>query len=113
MKFYIYTYGCAMNYSDSERIARLLTSLGYQQTDDEHSSDLYILTTCSVRQRGEDKVIGRVRQLHKERQEDPSRSHIRIALTGCMLHYGERALRRKMPGLDIVFDIKKLLEFPQ
>lgn len=102
-----------MNYSDTQRVERLLRSLGYEQAANEEETDLFILTTCSVRQKSEDKVVGRVKELNKMRQKDTHKSHVRIGLTGCMLHYGQATLYRRMPGLDFVFHIDDLLELPK
>ena len=54
----ITTYGCQMNKNDSERMAGLLSSLGFTKTPDESVADLIIVNTCSVRQSAEDRVYG-------------------------------------------------------
>lgn len=64
MKYFIQTYGCAMNYSDSERVASILEKIGYQKTQQAEESDLYIFNTCSIRQKGEDRVYGQLRNIN-------------------------------------------------
>ena len=60
MKFYIKTYGCQMNERDSESVGALLQSHGYQQASKENDADIIIVNTCSVREKAEDKAIGKL-----------------------------------------------------
>ena len=55
--FYIKTFGCQMNYADSEKIHRVLMQAGCLKTLDPSQADIVIINTCSVRQKGEDKVF--------------------------------------------------------
>jgi len=57
MKYYIKTFGCQMNYADSEKINMLLLQSGLQKTLDPTKADIVLLNTCSVREKGEDKVF--------------------------------------------------------
>ena len=58
--FYIKTYGCQMNFYDSERIADLLTPMGYKKTDKPEESDLVILNTCHIREKAAEKVYSEI-----------------------------------------------------
>ncbi|MGD2065508.1 MAG: tRNA (N6-isopentenyl adenosine(37)-C2)-methylthiotransferase MiaB, partial [Dehalococcoidia bacterium] len=57
-RYYIWTIGCQMNRAESQQIADLLNSAGYQAVDSFTNADLVILNTCVVRQNAENKVIG-------------------------------------------------------
>ncbi|MDG1098553.1 MAG: tRNA (N6-isopentenyl adenosine(37)-C2)-methylthiotransferase MiaB, partial [Bacteroidia bacterium] len=48
-KLYIESYGCAMNFSDSEIIASIMADSGFQTTEDEMDADLVLLNTCAIR----------------------------------------------------------------
>jgi tRNA-2-methylthio-N6-dimethylallyladenosine synthase len=56
MKYYIKTFGCQMNMSDSQRIAGFLEAQGFVKSDDIKKADLVIFNTCGVRQMAEDRV---------------------------------------------------------
>ena len=79
MKYYIQTLGCAMNYSDSERVSSILEKIGYEKTDKMEDTDLYLFNTCSIRQKGEDRVYGRMRELGRLKKRNP---RLLLGLTG-------------------------------
>jgi tRNA A37 methylthiotransferase MiaB len=70
-----------MNYADAARIRAVLINIGMQQVDTIDEADIVILDTCSVRQKSEDKVTGKIREI-------PSDKKIRI--TGCMVQHNLR-----------------------
>lgn len=107
--YHIITFGCSANKSDSERIATALESLDFSETSDIESTDLLIFNTCSVRKTAEDRVFGQARNIAQIKKKN---TDIKIALTGCMMHYGEKTLAKKAPFIDIFFDIRKLSELP-
>ncbi|MDX9913443.1 MAG: tRNA (N6-isopentenyl adenosine(37)-C2)-methylthiotransferase MiaB [Candidatus Moranbacteria bacterium] len=114
-KYYIKTFGCQMNFSDSERLASFLDSLGLEplliKADTDLSSkalteaDLVIFNSCGVRKMPEDRAFG---QIHNLRKNNPN---IKIALTGCIAQRKDvqQVLKNKV---DLFFSIKniKLLE---
>lgn len=63
--FFIKTFGCQMNYADSEKIHRILLQAGCMKVLDPTQADIVILNTCSVRQKGEDRVFGFIREIRK------------------------------------------------
>jgi tRNA A37 methylthiotransferase MiaB len=72
--FYIKTFGCQMNYADSEKINMILMSAGLRKVVDPVRADIVIMNTCSVRQKGEDKVFGFMREIsryHKNLSSHP------------------------------------------
>lgn len=81
-KFCIQTFGCQMNHADSEKIHMLLSQAGLSKVDTWEEADIVIFNTCSVRQKGEDKVFGFVEEIDRLRQS--TGRDIKVGLTGCM-----------------------------
>ncbi|MBR6907443.1 hypothetical protein IKN40_02875 [bacterium] len=63
MKFHIITLGCQMNYSDSARITSVLKNCGFSPVETIEDADIVIFDTCSVRQKSEDKVTGKLKEI--------------------------------------------------
>ncbi|MEK9182941.1 MAG: tRNA (N6-isopentenyl adenosine(37)-C2)-methylthiotransferase MiaB [Patescibacteria group bacterium] len=109
-KFFIITFGCQMNKSDSERIAGLLTSLGGAEANGQDMADLVIFNTCSVRQSAENRVFG---QLHNLAQLKKTRPEMLVCVTGCMPGRDQSGdLRAKLFGVDLFFPIIDLPQLP-
>ncbi|MFA5133958.1 MAG: MiaB/RimO family radical SAM methylthiotransferase [Patescibacteria group bacterium] len=80
-KYFILTFGCQMNKSDSERISGLLLDMGLEPAKQAEAADLIILNTCSVRQTAEDRVYGLIRNINILKKKKP---HLLVGITGCM-----------------------------
>ena len=80
-KFYIESYGCAMNFSDSEIVASILKDNGFGATRNYEEADLVLLNTCSIREKAEQTVRNR---LHLFRQVKNGRPGMLIGVLGCM-----------------------------
>ena len=80
-KFYIESYGCQMNFSDSEIVASILNDNGFGATGNYAEADLVLLNTCSIREKAEQTVRSR---LHIFRQVKRSRPGMLIGVLGCM-----------------------------
>ena len=80
-KFYIESYGCQMNFSDSEIVASILNDNGFGATGNYAEADLVLLNTCSIREKAEQTVRNR---LHLFRQVKESRPGMLIGVLGCM-----------------------------
>ncbi|HEV9038152.1 MAG TPA: tRNA (N6-isopentenyl adenosine(37)-C2)-methylthiotransferase MiaB [Puia sp.] len=80
-KFYIESYGCQMNFSDSEIVASILQESGYGATSNYTEADLVLLNTCSIREKAEVTVRNRL-QLFRQIKED--RPGMLIGVLGCM-----------------------------
>ncbi len=63
MKFLIHTYGCQMNVRDSEAVEALLVAAGHERAADEASAELVIVNSCTVRQKAEEKAVGKTGNL--------------------------------------------------
>lgn len=109
MKYFIITYGCQMNKSDSERIAHTLESIGYQPASRENEADLILVNMCSVRQSAVDRVYGLLPKFKKLREKNLK---LKTALTGCVLKKDKKNLE-KSNGFDFILDIKNLPGLPE
>ena len=67
----VVTFGCQMNFKDSEKLMGILSQIGYQETDDEHA-DLVLYNTCTVRENANLKIYGRLGYLSKIKEKNPS-----------------------------------------
>ena len=79
MRFYIRTFGCQMNVSDSEIVEAILTQAGYDKTEDMSAANVILFNTCSVRDRAEQSLYKQVEQIKKT----SSRTVI-VGILGCM-----------------------------
>src|SRR5262245_60603497 len=80
-KFYIESYGCQMNFSDSEIVASILHDEGFGATRNFEDADLVLLNTCSIREKAEQTVRNR---LHAFRKIKENRPGMLIGVLGCM-----------------------------
>ena len=109
-KYYITTYGCQMNLHESEKIAGILTGMGYTEAEDEKTADIIVFNTCCIRENAEDRAYGNIGALKKLKREKPS---LLIAVGGCMTQQPDAAekLHRKLPFVDIIFGTYNLERF--
>jgi len=110
MKYFIFTLGCQMNKSDSERIAALLESAGFTSSASEAETDLLIVNACSVRQAAVDRILGRKRIWDTMRKRNPN---FRVAVTGCVLDADRKKMMSTDSGIDILIDIKDIACLPK
>ncbi|WP_272701357.1 tRNA (N6-isopentenyl adenosine(37)-C2)-methylthiotransferase MiaB [Desulfovibrio sp. Fe33] len=99
MKFHITTFGCQMNVHDSQWLARALESRGWEETGEE-DAQVYILNTCSVREKPEQKVyseLGRV-AAHLKRDEN-----VFAAVGGCVAQQVGKGFFDRFPFVRLVF----------
>ncbi len=80
-KFYIESYGCQMNFSDSEIVASILNEDGFGATRNLEEADLVLLNTCSIREKAEQTVRKRLQAFRKVKQQKPG---MLIGVLGCM-----------------------------
>jgi len=106
MKYYIITYGCQMNKSDSERIATILEKIGYKSASRENEADLILINMCSVRQSAVDRVYGLIQKLKNLKTKKPG---LKTILTGCILKEDKRKFKK---GFDLILNIKNLPKWP-
>jgi tRNA-2-methylthio-N6-dimethylallyladenosine synthase len=110
MKYFIETYGCQMNVHDSERIAGLLESSGYERADEDLDADLIVINTCSVREKAEDKLyarLGDIKGLARLHGHEPM-----VVVAGCVAQQeGERLLARSR-NIDVVVGTQRVKMLP-
>ncbi len=110
-KFHLVTYGCQMNKNDSERIAGLLSSLGFSETDEETDADVILFNTCSVRQTAEDRVYGKMEVMKKLKEQNPG---LIVAVTGCMAGRDKKEeFKAKMDPVDLYFPTPQMVHLPR
>ena len=68
-KLFIETYGCQMNVADSEVVASIMQSDGFEVTEDINEADAILVNTCSIRDNAEQKVIGRLQYYQSIRRK--------------------------------------------
>jgi len=102
---YIETWGCQLNYHRSEEIAGSLAEQGYQITDDLTQADLIVFNTCAVREKSEQKVVGRLGQIKDIRKPDSV-----LGVGGCMAQHLGEDLNDIASGVDFVFGTSNLTE---
>lgn len=98
-KFYIESYGCQMNFSDSEIVASVLIGEGYHPTNFWVESDLIFLNTCSIREKAEETVRNRLKVFQKLKQDKPGTL---IGVLGCMAERLKHKFLEEEQLVDIV-----------
>jgi len=106
MKYSIWTFGCQMNESDSQRIATILEKQNYKPVRRDEEADLIIVNACSVRQSAIDRIYGKVKYFNQLKIKN---SKLKIILTGCVLDQD----KEKMAEIfDQIIDISKINKLP-
>lgn len=98
-KFYIESYGCQMNFSDSEIVASILQTEGFGATKNYAEADLVLLNTCSIREKAEQTVRKRLTEFKKIKQAKPG---MLIGVLGCMAERLKSKLLEEEKLVDIV-----------
>jgi tRNA-2-methylthio-N6-dimethylallyladenosine synthase len=80
-KLYIESYGCAMNFSDSEIVASILSDDGFETTADYNAADVIFINTCSIRENAEQRVRNRLREFTIAKVKNPG---LVVGVLGCM-----------------------------
>lgn len=110
MKYFIKTYGCASNVSDSEKIAGYYESKGYKPAKSIKDAEVVIINSCSVRESAENRAMGQINNIAKIKNPPAGRAgqKSKIILTGCMMRYSLTRLKELMPKVS---EFKKISEF--
>ncbi len=110
-KYLIETFGCQMNFHDSERMAGLLEQAGFEAAADAADADVVVINTCSVRERAEEKLytrLGELRELAAEQGHDPI-----VAVAGCVAQQEGAAIFKRSPGVaDVVIGTQAIRRLP-
>ena len=100
-RYFIMTMGCQLNENDSEKMAGILETAGYEKTDKMNDADIIVFNTCCVRENAEDRLFGKLGEAKKYKE---TRGTI-IAIGGCMMQEKQITdkLKRSYPYVDIIF----------
>ena len=105
MKFHIHTYGCQMNVRDSEAVEALLLAAGHEKAAGEEDADLVIVNSCTVRQKAEEKAVGKAGNLIAAKKL--------TGLAGCAVKRLGADVFRKLPKLDFAVGPRALGLIPK
>lgn len=111
-RFFIESYGCQMNFSDSEIVASILQTCSYLPTRDIEEANLILLNTCSIREKAEETVRKRLRTIDKIKINRPGTM---VGILGCMAERLKKSLLEEEKLVDLVVgpdayrDLPKLL----
>lgn len=108
--FYIESYGCAMNFADSEVVASILQSEGFTCTQDTSAADLILINTCSIREKAEQTIRKRLTEFKKLKRAKPE---MLVGVLGCMAERLKASLIEQEKLVDIVVGPDAYRSIPQ
>lgn len=108
--FYIESYGCAMNFSDSEIVASILGDIGYHPTKEMNEADLILINTCSIREKAEQTVRKRLRIFDKIKKK---RKGTLVGVLGCMAERLKAKLMEEEKLVDMVLGPDAYRDLPK
>ncbi|WP_081826570.1 tRNA (N6-isopentenyl adenosine(37)-C2)-methylthiotransferase MiaB [Persephonella sp. KM09-Lau-8] len=109
-KYYIRTFGCQMNVNDSQKMAGILKSLGYEPARDWEEADVILVNTCSVREKPDQKVLSALGEFKKIKNKNPDAI---IGVCGCLAQRAGYEILQKAPFIDMVFGTTNIHHLPQ
>ena len=103
--FYIHTFGCQMNFHDSEKISGVLSENGFSEAASGKGAGLIIFNTCSIREKAEQKFFSELGRLKKLKLQRPD---LKIAVTGCVAQQMGGQLLKRAPYVDFIIGPQNL-----
>lgn len=98
-KLYLESYGCQMNFSDSEIVASIMTGKGYATTKNVEEADVVLLNTCAIRDNAEQRIRKRLTDLKKRKDDQPD---LVVGVLGCMAERLKTQLLEEEQLVDLV-----------
>ena len=98
-KLYVESYGCQMNFSDSEVVASIMTKEGYATTRNIDEADVVLINTCSIRENAEQRVRNRLTEFKHKKNQNPD---LVVGILGCMAERLKKALLEEEKLVDLV-----------
>lgn len=98
-RVYIETYGCQMNFADTEIVLSVLSKFGYNETTNIDESDVILLNTCSIRENAETKIFNRLDHLRGYKRRNPN---LVVGILGCMAERLRKTLIEEEKVVDII-----------
>jgi tRNA-2-methylthio-N6-dimethylallyladenosine synthase len=109
-KLYIESYGCQMNFADSEIVASILADTGFETTGDYHEADVIFINTCSIRENAEQRVRNRLSQFGVEKRRNPK---LIVGVLGCMAERLKAKFLEEEKLVDVVVGPDAYRDLPQ
>jgi tRNA-2-methylthio-N6-dimethylallyladenosine synthase len=111
-RFLIKTFGCQMNEHDTEMMAGILLSMGYEVASTTTEADFILFNTCAVREHAEDKVFSEIGRLRPLKAKNPE---LLLGLCGCMAQEQgvQKLVLERFPWVDVVFGTHNIHRLPQ
>ena len=110
-KVFIKTYGCQMNVYDSERMADVLSPIGYAPSEVPDDADLVILNTCHIREKAAEKVYSELGRIRKIKETD--KPDMTVAVAGCVAQAEGDEIMRRAPVVDMVLGPQTYHKLPE
>lgn len=98
-KLYVESYGCQMNFSDSEVVASIMTKEGYTTTRNVDEADVVLINTCSIRENAEQRVRNRLTEFKHKKDQNPD---LVVGILGCMAERLKKSLLEEEKLVDLV-----------
>lgn len=98
-KLFLESYGCAMNFADSEVVASILAKDGFSTTENSEEADVILINTCSIRENAEQRVRKRLTEFRKQKKSNPD---LVVGVLGCMAERLKKNLLEEEKLVDIV-----------
>lgn len=108
-KLYIESYGCAMNFSDSEIVASIMQDMGFETTSEYKEADVIFINTCSIRDNAEQRVRNRLREFGAAKKKRPGMT---IGVLGCMAERLKSKFLEEEKLVDIVIGPDSYRDLP-
>ncbi len=113
-RLFIKTYGCQMNVYDSERMADVLSPLGYGMTDTPVGADLVVLNTCHIREKATEKVYSELGQIKLMKQDMAASGGVMtLVVAGCVAQAEGAEIMRRQPAVDLVVGPQAYHQLPE
>lgn len=109
-KLYLESYGCQMNFSDSEIVASILNKEGFETTNNVEEANVVLLNTCAIRDNAEQRVRNRLKHLNAEKKKNPN---LTIGVLGCMAERLKSQLLEEEKLVDLVAGPDAYRSLPQ
>jgi tRNA-2-methylthio-N6-dimethylallyladenosine synthase len=98
-RVYLETYGCQMNVADSDMLSGILGRSGFRRAASAEDADIVLVNTCAVREKAEEKVLGRAVELGAMKRRRPG---MVLGILGCMAEHLKGSLVERAPWIDVV-----------
>ena len=111
LKYSILTMGCQLNENDSEKIAGMLTEMGYEYLEDYKEADLIVFNTCCVRENAEERLFGKIGEVKKIKES----KEVILAIGGCMMQEPKmlEKIKKSYPFVNVIFGTHTMQNLPE